>query len=97
MMANISQTATLIVMAGLTAASELGKSGQMGGVAMIFLFFVIYCSTWGPLSWVYASEIFPTQIRSVSAPFQDRYTRTNGLAEGVFNGQCGQLVGDSFV
>ncbi|ODM14528.1 hypothetical protein SI65_10014 [Aspergillus cristatus] len=64
MMANISQTATLIVMAGLTAASELGKSGQMGGVAMIFLFFVIYCSTWGPLSWVYASEIFPTQIRS---------------------------------
>lgn len=71
MIANISQTATLIVMAGLTEASELGVSGQIGGVAMIFLFFIIYCTTWGPLSWVYASEIFPTQIRSVGASFRN--------------------------
>lgn len=69
MIANVSQAATLIVMAGLTAASTAEKGEQVGGVAMLFLFFVIYCATWGPLSWVYASEIFPTQIRSVGAPF----------------------------
>lgn len=65
--ANILLACILAVLAALTGATSLGRSGSIGGVAMIFLFFVTFSSSYGPLSWVYATEIFPTKIRSVSA------------------------------
>jgi len=33
-------------------------------VVMIYLFVVGYSASWGPIPWVYVSEIFPTRLRS---------------------------------
>jgi len=33
-------------------------------VCMIYLFVIGYSASWGPIPWVYLSEIFPTRLRS---------------------------------
>lgn len=33
-------------------------------VAMIYLYVIGYSASWGPIPWVYLSEIFPTRLRS---------------------------------
>jgi hypothetical protein len=33
-------------------------------VVMIYLFVIGYSASWGPIPWVYVSEIFPTRLRS---------------------------------
>lgn len=39
------------------------SSASIGMVALIFLFDVSFASSWGPTSWVYVGEIFPSRIR----------------------------------
>lgn len=34
-------------------------------MAMIYLFMAAYSISWGPLSWVYIGEMFPTRIRDI--------------------------------
>jgi MFS family permease len=34
------------------------------GVVFIFMFAVVYSMSWGPVPWVYTSEIFPNHIRA---------------------------------
>jgi len=33
-------------------------------VAMIYLYVIGYSASWGPIPWVYVSEIFPTRLRA---------------------------------
>jgi hypothetical protein len=33
-------------------------------VVMIYLYVIGYSASWGPVPWVYASEVFPTRLRS---------------------------------
>jgi MFS family permease len=33
-------------------------------VVMIYLYVIGYSASWGPIPWVYVSEIFPTRLRS---------------------------------
>ncbi|EXJ93760.1 hypothetical protein A1O1_02153 [Capronia coronata CBS 617.96] len=42
--------------------SEHSPAGR-GMMAMIYLFIVAYSMSWGPVSWVYMGEIFPTRLR----------------------------------
>jgi MFS family permease len=38
-------------------------------VVMIYLFVIGYSASWGPIPWVYVSEIFPTRLRSYGVGF----------------------------
>lgn len=40
------------------------KSASYAIVAMTYLFVCTFATTWGPTSWTYPSEIFPTKIRA---------------------------------
>lgn len=44
-------------------------SSGWGYLAMVcvYLYGVIYCASWQGITWLYASEIYPLHIRSVSA------------------------------
>lgn len=37
---------------------------SIGMVVMIYLYVIGYSASWGPIPWVYLSEIFPTRLRS---------------------------------
>lgn len=64
-------TLALFAEAGLNAAnpdgSRLGYS--IGGVFFLFLVSVIFSLSFGPISWVYMSEIMPMQIRGRGCAF----------------------------
>lgn len=40
------------------------SSASIAMVVMIYLFVIGYSASWGPVPWVYVSEIFPTRLRS---------------------------------
>lgn len=40
------------------------SSASIGMVVMIYLYVIGYSASWGPIPWVYLSEIFPTRLRS---------------------------------
>jgi hypothetical protein len=40
------------------------SSASMAMVVMIYLYVIGYSASWGPIPWVYLSEIFPTRLRS---------------------------------
>ncbi|EOA82544.1 hypothetical protein ACJQWK_04416 [Exserohilum turcicum] len=40
------------------------SSASMAMAAMIYLYVIGYSASWGPVPWVYLSEIFPTRLRS---------------------------------
>jgi sugar porter (SP) family MFS transporter len=40
------------------------SSASIAMVAMIYLYVIGYSASWGPVPWVYLSEIFPTRLRS---------------------------------
>ncbi|KAK0102141.1 hypothetical protein ONS96_006105 [Cadophora gregata f. sp. sojae] len=46
-----------------TAGDVSGTPAAKGMMALIYLFVVAYCLSWGPLVWVYIGEIFPTRLR----------------------------------
>jgi len=35
-----------------------------GGIVFIFVFLISFAATWGPVVWVYQSEIFPLRVRA---------------------------------
>lgn len=41
------------------------KSMGIAGVAAVFFFSVAFSTSFGPVSWIYQSEIFPTNIRAL--------------------------------
>lgn len=40
-------------------------SAQRAGIAMIFMTSIFFSVSFGPVSWVLASEVFPTKTRSI--------------------------------
>lgn len=44
--------------------SHTVSSASMAMAAMIYLYVIGYSASWGPVPWVYLSEIFPTRLRS---------------------------------
>jgi len=40
------------------------SSASIAMVAMIYLYVIGYSASWGPVPWVYLSEVFPTRLRS---------------------------------
>ncbi|KAH9481570.1 High-affinity glucose transporter [Psilocybe cubensis] len=46
-------------------APETNASAQRAGIAMIFLTSIFFSLSFGPVSWVLASEVFPTSTRSI--------------------------------
>jgi len=64
-------TLALFAEAGLNAANPDGtRTGySIGGVFFLFLVSVIFSLSFGPISWVYMSEIMPMQIRGRGCAF----------------------------
>ncbi|KKY26780.1 putative mfs sugar [Diplodia seriata] len=64
-------TLALICEAILNAKNPKGKSEglSIGGVFFIFLVTCIFSFSFGPISWTYASEIMPMQIRARGSAF----------------------------
>lgn len=50
-----------------TTASGVSLSGIWAPVTLVavYLFYLIFCGTWGPAMWVVISEIFPNDIRAM--------------------------------
>ncbi|KAK0495018.1 general substrate transporter [Armillaria luteobubalina] len=46
-------------------AWPVNHTAQRAGIAMIFLTSVVFSLSFGPVSWVLASEVFPTRVRSI--------------------------------
>lgn len=46
-----------------TESTNLGA--QRAGIAMIFLMSIVFSLSFGPISWVLASEVFPTRTRAI--------------------------------
>lgn len=44
--------------------STVVSSASIGMVVMIYLYVIGYSASWGPVPWVYVSEIFPTRLRA---------------------------------
>ncbi|KAJ6148293.1 hypothetical protein N7497_010275 [Penicillium chrysogenum] len=40
------------------------SSASLAMIVMIYLYVIGYSASWGPIPWVYVSEIFPTRLRS---------------------------------
>ena len=64
-------TLSLFAEAGLNAANPDGarEGYSIGGVFFLFLVSVIFSLSFGPISWVYMSEIMPMQIRGRGCAF----------------------------
>jgi len=45
------------------------KGLQIGGVAFLFCVSVIFSMSFGPISWIYMSEIMPMQTRAKGSAF----------------------------
>lgn len=43
---------------------DVVSPASLAMVVMIYLFVIGYSASWGPIPWVYLSEIFPTRLRS---------------------------------
>lgn len=48
----------------LTSCFSVVAPASIAMVVMIYLFVIGYSASWGPVPWVYVSEIFPTRLRS---------------------------------
>lgn len=70
-------TIALICEAAINSQNIDGKnrSMSMAGVAFLFLVSIIFSLSFGPVSWIYMSEVMPMQIRA----------RGNAFATGIGN------------
>ncbi|KAJ4497443.1 sugar transporter [Lentinula lateritia] len=48
-----------------TSTKPADPGAQIAGIAMIFLTNIVFSASFGPVSWVLASEVFPTSTRSI--------------------------------
>lgn len=78
-------TLALFAEAGLNAANPDGlrEGYSIGGVFFLFLVSVIFSLSFGPISWVYMSEIMPMQIRGRGCAFATGIG--NWLVSTLFN------------
>ncbi|KAN0093053.1 General substrate transporter [Tylopilus felleus] len=64
-----SLVALFSVLAALLASFPPGENqnlaAQKAGIAMIFMMSIVFSLSFGPVSWVLASEVFPTRTRSI--------------------------------
>jgi len=63
------------------------------GVVFIFMFACVYSMSWGPVVWVYTSEIFPNHIRAQAGSL---YTAINWAFNAII-GKVGPLLLASIV
>jgi MFS transporter, SP family, sugar:H+ symporter len=61
---------------GLSKSTGIGAL-SWGAIFSVYLFFFCFASTWGPIAWVYQSEIFPLRVRAKGT---GAATMTNWLA-----------------
>lgn len=68
---SIGITIALIIEAAMTSRNETHPSDSLSvaGVFFVFCITVIFSCSFGPISWVYASEIMPMQIRAKGSAF----------------------------
>ncbi|KAJ3892127.1 sugar transporter [Lentinula edodes] len=65
--------ATFSIVAAILATNPVSDAStkpadpgaQIAGIAMIFLTNIVFSASFGPVSWVLASEVFPTSTRSI--------------------------------
>ncbi|TFK40034.1 sugar transporter [Crucibulum laeve] len=81
--------ATFSILAAIVATNPPGTDGanaaaQRAGIAMIFLTSIFFSLSFGPVSWVLASEVFPTATRSIG-------TSVATCANWAFNTMIGQV------
>ncbi|KAL2016689.1 hypothetical protein VTK56DRAFT_3191 [Thermocarpiscus australiensis] len=67
---NVGLAIILACLTGLTGGfpmdgANANVAAQRGGIAMLFIYSIVYSATYGPISWIYPVEIFPMQIRSI--------------------------------
>ncbi|KAF9442102.1 general substrate transporter [Macrolepiota fuliginosa MF-IS2] len=62
----------------------VNASAQRAGIAMIFMLSIFFSLSFGPVSWVLASEVFPTSTRSIG-------TSVATCANWAFNTFIGQV------
>lgn len=43
---------------------KVNQGASWGAVLSIYLFLICFASTWGPIAWIYQSEVFPLRIRA---------------------------------
>lgn len=58
-------SALAAIIASFPPATSPNDSAQRAGIAMIFLMSIVFSLSFGPVSWVLASEVFPTRTRSI--------------------------------
>lgn len=66
------------------ATGSVNVSAQRAGIGMIFLLSIFFSFSFGPVSWVLASEVFPTSTRSIG-------TSVATCANWAFNTFIGQV------
>ncbi|RDB25726.1 High-affinity glucose transporter [Hypsizygus marmoreus] len=81
--------ATFSILAAIVATNPPGDpnssaAAQRAGIAMIFLTSIFFSVSFGPVSWVLASEVFPTNTRSIG-------TSVVTCANWAFNTLIGQV------
>ncbi|KAF9524840.1 general substrate transporter [Crepidotus variabilis] len=82
--------ATFSILAAMVATNPPGEpnantAAQRVGIAMIFLTSIIFSLSFGPVSWVLASEVFPTSTRSIG-------TSVATCSNWAFNTLLGQVA-----
>jgi len=75
-----------------TPDATIGATSYVG-VVFIFLFACVYSMSWGPVVWVYTSEIFPNHIRAQAGSL---YTAINWAFNAII-GKVGPLLLASIV
>ncbi|KAH8552663.1 general substrate transporter [Umbelopsis sp. PMI_123] len=75
-----------------TPDATIGATSYVG-VVFIFMFACVYSMSWGPVVWVYTSEIFPTNIRAQAGSL---YTAINWAFNAII-GKVGPLLLASIV
>ncbi|KAI8582480.1 hypothetical protein K450DRAFT_206130 [Umbelopsis ramanniana AG] len=75
-----------------TPDASIGATSYVG-VVFIFMFACVYSMSWGPVVWVYTSEIFPTNIRAQAGSL---YTAINWAFNAII-GKVGPLLLASIV
>ena len=65
----------LICESAINSQNTDGSNGGLSGAGVFFIFSVsvIFSLSWGPISWVYMSEVMPMPIRAKGSAFGKEY------------------------